>query len=74
MVPLAKALTAANHDRIVWGSDWPHPGPAAKTAVEVNTPIPVDDGRVLNLLAEWEPNPAIRQKILVTNPARLYGF
>ncbi len=74
VAPLAKALIAANPDRIIWGSDWPHPGPAAKTPMDINTPFPVDDGRVLNLLAEWEPNPTIRQKILVTNPARLYGF
>jgi len=35
---------------------------------------PVDDGRVLNLLAEWVPDSAARAKILVDNPRRLYGF
>jgi predicted TIM-barrel fold metal-dependent hydrolase len=74
VAPLARALIAANPDRIIWGTDWPHPGPAGKTPSDINTPFPVDDGRLMNLLAEWEPNPAIRQKILVTNPARLYGF
>ena len=74
VAPLARALIDANPDRIVWGTDWPHPGPAGKSATDVNQPIPVDDGRLLNLLAEWAPNPATRQKILVTNPARLYGF
>jgi predicted TIM-barrel fold metal-dependent hydrolase len=71
---LARALIDANPDRIVWGSDWPHPGPAGKSPTDVNQPIPVDDGRLLNLLAEWAPDPAIRHKILVDNPARLYGF
>ncbi len=71
---LARALIAANPDRIIWGTDWPHPGPAAKTPSDINQPIPVDDGRLLNLLAEWAPDPAVRHKILVANPARLYGF
>ena len=74
VAPLAKALIAANPDRIIWGSDWPHPGPAAKTPFEVNQPFPVDDGRLLNLLGEWAPNPVPRRRILVDNPARLYGF
>jgi len=74
VAPLAKALIAANPDRIVWGTDWPHPGPAGKTPFEVNTPFPVDDGRLMNLLAEWAPDPAARRRILVANPARLYGF
>jgi predicted TIM-barrel fold metal-dependent hydrolase len=36
--------------------------------------IPIDDGRLLNQLAVWAPEPALRKKILVDNPARLYGF
>jgi predicted TIM-barrel fold metal-dependent hydrolase len=71
---LARALIAANPDRIVWGSDWPHPGPPGKSPMDINQPFPVDDGRLLNLLAEWAPDPATRHKILVENPARLYGF
>jgi predicted TIM-barrel fold metal-dependent hydrolase len=74
VAPLARALIDANADRIVWGSDWPHPGPPAKPPTEINQPFPVDDGRLLNLLAEWAPDPATRHKILVANPARLYGF
>ncbi len=74
VAPLARALIAANPDRVIWGSDWPHPGPAGKTPTDINTPFPVDDGRVLNLLAEWAPDAATRHKILVDNPARLYGF
>jgi predicted TIM-barrel fold metal-dependent hydrolase len=74
VAPLARALIGANPDRIVWGSDWPHPGPPGKLPTDVNRPFPVDDGRLLNLLAEWAPDPATRHKILVANPARLYGF
>jgi predicted TIM-barrel fold metal-dependent hydrolase len=74
VAPLARALIGANPDRIVWGSDWPHPGPAGKLPTDINQPFPVDDGRVLNLLEEWAPDPATRKKILVDNPARLYGF
>jgi D-galactarolactone isomerase len=61
---LAKALVKAAPDRMLWASNWPHPG--AK-------PIP-DDGNLLDLLLEWAPDEKTRQKILVDNPARLYGF
>lgn len=74
---LAKSLVAANPDRIVWGTDWPHPDSyprADRKATDVAPPIDIDDGRLLNLLVEWVPDVAIRQKILVENPARLYGF
>jgi len=77
VAPLAKALIAANPERIVWGSDWPHPDSANATgaaALRPRPPIPVDDGRVFNLLPTWAPDAATRQKILVENPARLYGF
>jgi len=75
--PLAQALIAANVDRIVWGSDWPHPKPAAQASdpLKVVTPgFQVDDGKILNLLPTWAPDAADRKKILVDNPARLYGF
>jgi predicted TIM-barrel fold metal-dependent hydrolase len=42
--------------------------------MDINVPFPVDDGRLLNLLTEWAPDAATRKKILVDNPARLYGF
>jgi len=73
MGPLAQALVAANSGRVVWGSNWPHPGRSlAPTAIA--SPYPNDDGRVLNLLPRWVPESTIRKKILVDNPARLYGF
>ena len=75
--PLARALIAANSDRIVWGTDWPHPNsvtPAGHKPTEVTPLFQIDDGRLLNQLALWAPDAAIRKKILVDNPARLYGF
>jgi predicted TIM-barrel fold metal-dependent hydrolase len=75
--PLARALVGANPERILWGSNWPHPD-SARVPGRKNTDIAplmqTDDGRVLNLLPEWVPEPAIRHAILVENPARLYGF
>ena len=71
--PLAQALAAANPDRVVWGSNWPHPG-RGPTPAALAPPYPNDDGRVLNLLPTWVSDAAVRKKILVDNPARLYGF
>ena len=63
--PFAKALIQAAPDRIVWGTDWPHP--------DVKGEMP-DDGSLLDLLSEWAPDIVLRRRILVDNPARLYGF
>ena len=76
-IPLAKALISANPDRIVWGTDWPHPDsvtPAGKQVTDVTPLFQIDDGRLLNQLPVWAPDAAIRKKILVDNPAQLYGF
>ena len=75
--PLAKALIAANADRIVWGTDWPHPDsvtPPGKKATDVTPLLQIDDGRLLNQLALWARDAVTRKKILVDNPARLYGY
>ena len=77
VIPLAQALIAANPDRIVWGTDWPHPDsvtPPGKKPTDVTPLLQIDDGRLLNQLPVWVPDPATRAKILVSNPARLYGF
>jgi predicted TIM-barrel fold metal-dependent hydrolase len=77
VVPFARALIAANPDRIVWGSDWPHPNsvtPPDRKVTEVTPLFQIDDGRLLNQLPVWAPDTAVRAKILVDNPARLYGF
>ena len=64
VVPYAQALVAAAPERIIWGSDWPHPNVRA-------TP---DDGDLIDFVAQVAPDEATRQKILVTNPERLYDF
>jgi len=64
VTPWARALVAAAPERMLWGSDWPH----------VAIPRMVDSGRMRNLLSEWVPDPALRRRILVDNPARLYDF
>ena len=65
VAPLARALIAAAPERMLWASDWPHPA--------IAMPMP-NDGDLLDLLAEWAPDEATRRKILVDNPAALYGF
>ena len=76
VVPLAQALITANADRVVWGTDWPHPTgtPPGGKPTDVTPLLQIDDGRLLNQLPVWAPDPVIRQQILVGNPARLYGF
>jgi predicted TIM-barrel fold metal-dependent hydrolase len=61
---IARAYIAAASERVVWGSDWPHP-------TETHKP---DDAVLFDLLAEWAPDQATRHRILVDNPAVLYGF
>lgn len=63
---LAKTLVKAAPDRMMWASNWPHP-----SATDANRP---DDAELLDLLLDWAPDHATRRKILVDNPARLYGF
>jgi len=75
--PLAQALIAANPERIIWGTDWPHPDsvtPPGHKITDVTPLYQIDDGRLFNQLPVWAPDAAIRSKILVDNPTRLYGF
>jgi len=65
VVPFARALIEADASRMVWGSDWPHPS--------VSGAIP-KGAELLDLLAVWAPDTEMRRRILVENPARLYGF
>ena len=63
LAPLAAAIVEALPERTIWGSDWPH--------------IPMgerDTGELLNLLADWVPNEVARNRILASNPGRLYAF
>jgi 2-pyrone-4,6-dicarboxylate lactonase len=64
-VPFARALIEAAPDRVLWGTDWPHPN--------VGKHMP-NDGDLVDLFAQMAPEPALQHKILVDNPARLYGF
>jgi predicted TIM-barrel fold metal-dependent hydrolase len=77
VVPLARALIAANPERVIWGTDWPHPDgivPPGRKSTDVTPLLQIDDGRLFNQLAVWAPDPEIREQILVNNPARLYEF
>jgi predicted TIM-barrel fold metal-dependent hydrolase len=75
VAPLARALIAANAERIVWGTDWPHPdSDSGRPATEVTPLFQIDDGRLMDQLPVWAPDAATRKLILVENPARLYGF
>jgi predicted TIM-barrel fold metal-dependent hydrolase len=75
MGPLAKALIAANVERILWGTDWPHPDTTpGRQPHEISPLRQIDDGRVFNQFAAWAPDVKVRKRILVDNPAALYGF
>ena len=77
MAPLARALIAANPQRILWGSDWPHPSTAADAVnreTGLSPRLPIDDVAVLDQLQVWLPAMPQRRVVLVDNPARLYGW
>jgi predicted TIM-barrel fold metal-dependent hydrolase len=77
VAPYARALIAANPQRVVWGTAWPHPSAGAvpgRKSTDLAIHRQVDDGQVMNLLPVWAPDAAVRRMILVDNPARLYGF
>ena len=61
---IAHALIDAAPDRVIWGSDYPY----LSNAHRVNS---ID---LFSLIAQWMPDAAMRQKVLVDNPARLFGF
>ena len=61
----ARCLIERAPDRVIWGSDWPHPN--------WWKPMP-NDADLLDLLLDWAPDPADRHRILVDNPAELFGF
>src|SRR5215472_664905 len=75
--PFARALIDANPQRVLWGSDWPHPDSRRREgpdAFRISPNLQVDDVAVLIQLAVWAPDASLRRAILVENPARLYGF
>ena len=64
VVPFARALVAAAPNRVLWGTDWPHP----------NVRHMPDDGDLVDLMADFVPEEQLRNRILVDNPTRLYEF
>ncbi|HXF66067.1 MAG TPA: amidohydrolase family protein [Burkholderiales bacterium] len=64
-VAFAHALLEANPERVVWGTDWPH--------VMLKGTMP-NDGDLADLLSDWIPDAALRERVLVRNPERLYRF
>ena len=77
IAPIARALIAANAERILWGSDWPHPG-ARRSAMAPHQGVEpiysIDNGSALDRLAYWADDPNLMRRILVDNPAELYAF
>jgi predicted TIM-barrel fold metal-dependent hydrolase len=67
VIPYAQAVIAAAPDHVIWGTDWPH----SNNFAPGHTP---NDGDLVDLLAAFAPDEGIRKKILVDNPAVLYGF
>ena len=65
VVPFAAALIEAAPDRVLWGTDWPHPNIGGRMP---------NDGELTDLLLSFAPDEGLRHGILVDNPARLYGF
>jgi predicted TIM-barrel fold metal-dependent hydrolase len=75
IAPFARALVAANPQRALWGSDWPHPQQiAGRSADEITPPYAIDDSRAFKNFAAWVPDSARRRMVLVDNPAKLYAF
>jgi 2-pyrone-4,6-dicarboxylate lactonase len=63
-IAFASQLMLANPDRVLWGTDFPHP----------NLKHAVDECDLVDLLPHYTTDPALLKKLLVTNPAKLYGF
>lgn len=64
VVPFAKKLIDNAPDRVIWGTDWPHP----------NVKVMPNDGTLVDLIPLYAPDPAVRQKLLVSNPEKLFKF
>jgi len=63
-IPIAAALVKAGGERVLWGTDFPHP----------NASHEADESELVELVPQFAPDAADRQRFLVDNPARLYGF
>ncbi len=75
MTPFARALITARADRMLWGTNWPHPLPQQGVPITQISPYQnVDNVMLVTRLAEWCPDAAARKMILVDTPERLYRF
>jgi predicted TIM-barrel fold metal-dependent hydrolase len=76
VAPLVHAMLRANPERLVWGSDWPHPrgGTTISNPSEIEAFDTIDDALALQRLQRWVDDPALLKRILVSNPALLYDF
>lgn len=75
MLPIAHALVAARPDRMLWGTNWPHPDQIPGKPLSEITPYHViDNPNLVRVLADWVPDAATRKIILVDTPVRLYRF
>ena len=65
MLPMIARVIAHRPDRVIWGSNWPHP----------ICPVPMpNDGDIVDLIPLWLPDVDTQRQVLVDNPAALYGF
>jgi 2-pyrone-4,6-dicarboxylate lactonase len=65
MLPMIHDVVRRRPDRIIWGTNWPHP---------IYGGAMPNDGDLVDLIPTWVPDPEIQERMLVTNPALLYGF
>ncbi len=63
-VPIARAIVQAAPDRVLWGTDFPHPNPTHEA----------DEADLVDLVPQYASDPLAQKRLLVDNPARLYGF
>ena len=63
---IAGAFVALAPDRVLWGTDWPHPG--------LGDQAPTNDGDLVDLIPTYAEEPEIQRMLLVDNPSKLYGF
>ena len=75
MLPIAHALVEARPDRMLWGTNWPHPDQfPGRPLTEITPYHVVDNPNLIRVLADWVPDAATRKTILVDTPLRLYRF
>jgi 2-pyrone-4,6-dicarboxylate lactonase len=63
-VPIAQAIVTAAPERVLWGTDFPHPNPTHEA----------DEADLVDLVSQYAPDAAAQRRLLVDNPAKLYGF